>query len=97
MSIGGSVALIVIGAILRFAVTWHSQYVNIKAIGVIMMIGFGQCEKVKVPRQSESTRIYAKQLELESNFWQSRPVSRICRLWLQMERQALCPRARERH
>ena len=39
MSIGGSVALIVIGAILRFAVTWHSQYVNIKAIGVIMMIG----------------------------------------------------------
>ena len=39
MSIGGSVALIVIGAILRFAVTWHSKYVDIKAIGVILMIG----------------------------------------------------------
>jgi hypothetical protein len=39
MSIGGSVALIVIGAILRFAVSYHSQYVNLKAIGVIMMIG----------------------------------------------------------
>ena len=39
MSIGGSIALIVIGAILRFAVTWHSKYVNIKAIGVILMIG----------------------------------------------------------
>jgi hypothetical protein len=39
MSIGGSVALIVIGAILRFAVSYHSQYANIKAIGVIMMIG----------------------------------------------------------
>ena len=38
MSIGGSVALIVIGAILRFAVTWHSKYVDIKAIGVILMI-----------------------------------------------------------
>ena len=39
MSIGGSVALIVIGAILRFAVTWHPKYVDIKAIGVILMIG----------------------------------------------------------
>jgi hypothetical protein len=39
MSIGGSVALIVIGAILRFAVTWHSKYVDIEAIGVILMIG----------------------------------------------------------
>ena len=35
MSIGGSVALIVIGAILRFAVTWHPKYVDIKAIGEI--------------------------------------------------------------
>jgi hypothetical protein len=39
MSIGGSVALIIIGAILRFAITWHSQYIDIKAIGVILMIG----------------------------------------------------------
>ena len=39
MNIGGSVALIVIGAILRFAVTWHSKYIDIKAIGVILMIG----------------------------------------------------------
>jgi hypothetical protein len=39
MSIGGSVALIVIGAILRFAVTWTPKYVDIKAIGVILMIG----------------------------------------------------------
>jgi hypothetical protein len=39
MSIGGSVALIVIGAILRFAVTYHAKYVNIQAIGVILIIG----------------------------------------------------------
>jgi Zn-dependent protease with chaperone function len=39
MSIGGSVALIVIGAILRFAVTYHAKYINIQAIGVILMIG----------------------------------------------------------
>ena len=50
MSIGGSVALIVIGAILRFAVTWHSKYVDIKAIGVILMIGGGRPGGVDRPR-----------------------------------------------
>lgn len=39
MTIGGSAALIIIGAILRFAITWTPQYVNIQAIGVILMIG----------------------------------------------------------
>lgn len=39
MSIGGSIALIIIGAILRFAVTWKPKYVNLEAIGVILMIG----------------------------------------------------------
>ncbi len=39
MTIGGSVALIIIGAILRFAITWTPQYVNIQAMGVILMIG----------------------------------------------------------
>ncbi len=39
MTIGGSILLIVIGAILRFAVTWTPKYVNLDAIGVILMIG----------------------------------------------------------
>lgn len=39
MTIGGSIALIIIGAILRFAITWHAPYVNIQAMGVILMIG----------------------------------------------------------
>jgi hypothetical protein len=38
MTIGGSVALIVIGAILRFAVTWNPKYLNLQAIGVILMV-----------------------------------------------------------
>lgn len=38
MTIGGSIALIIIGAILRFAVTWHGKYVNLQAIGVILMV-----------------------------------------------------------
>ena len=39
MTIGGSIALIIIGAILRFAITWTPQYVNIQAMGVILMLG----------------------------------------------------------
>ncbi len=39
MTIGGSIALIIIGAILRFAIIWTPSYVNIQAMGVILMIG----------------------------------------------------------
>lgn len=39
MTIGGSIALIIIGAILRFAVTWKPDNVDIQVIGVILMIG----------------------------------------------------------
>lgn len=39
MTIGGSIALIIIGAILRFAITWTPQYVDIQAMGVILMLG----------------------------------------------------------
>jgi hypothetical protein len=38
MTIGGSIALIVIGAILRFAVSFSPAYVNLQLIGVIVMI-----------------------------------------------------------
>lgn len=39
MSVGGSVFLILAGAILRFAVTWTPGHVNLQIIGVILMIG----------------------------------------------------------
>ena len=38
MTIGGSIALIVIGAILKWGVTWHPTNVNLQVIGVILMI-----------------------------------------------------------
>jgi hypothetical protein len=38
VTIGGSIALIVIGAILRFAITWKPVHVNLQVIGVILMI-----------------------------------------------------------
>jgi hypothetical protein len=39
VTIGGSIALIIIGAILRFGITWQPRYVNIPVIGLIIMIG----------------------------------------------------------
>ena len=41
MSAGVSVFLILVGAILRFAVTWSPDNVNLQVIGVILMIGGG--------------------------------------------------------
>jgi uncharacterized membrane protein YedE/YeeE len=38
MTIGGSIALIVIGAILRFAISWSPAYIDIQLIGLILMI-----------------------------------------------------------
>jgi hypothetical protein len=38
VTIGGSIALIVIGAILRFGVTWKPAHVDLQTIGVILMI-----------------------------------------------------------
>jgi hypothetical protein len=38
VTIGGSIALIVIGAILRWGVTWKPTNVDLQVIGVILMI-----------------------------------------------------------
>jgi Domain of unknown function (DUF6458) len=39
VTIGGSIALIIIGAILRFAITWKPSNIDLQAVGVILMIG----------------------------------------------------------
>lgn len=39
MTIGGSIGLVILGAILKFAITWTPTYVNIQSMGVIIMIG----------------------------------------------------------
>ena len=38
VTIGGSIALIVIGAILRFGITWKPAHVDLQIIGIILMI-----------------------------------------------------------
>jgi hypothetical protein len=41
MSVGISAFLVIVGAILRFAVNWSGNYVDLQVVGVIFMIGGG--------------------------------------------------------
>jgi hypothetical protein len=41
MSVGVSALLVIVGAILRFAVSWSGNYVDLQVVGVIFMIGGG--------------------------------------------------------
>jgi hypothetical protein len=41
MSVGISAFLVILGAILRFAVSWSGSYVDLQIVGLIFMIGGG--------------------------------------------------------
>ena len=41
VSVGISAFLVIVGAILRFAVSWSGSYVDLQVVGVILMIGGG--------------------------------------------------------
>jgi hypothetical protein len=41
VSVGASALLVIVGAILRFAVSWSGNYVDLQVVGVIFMIGGG--------------------------------------------------------
>ena len=38
MSVGVSLLLFAVGAILRYAVTWNSQDINVETVGLILML-----------------------------------------------------------
>jgi len=41
VSVGISAFLVILGAILRFAVSWSGNYVDLQIVGLIFMIGGG--------------------------------------------------------
>jgi hypothetical protein len=41
VTIGGSIALLVIGAILKWGITWKPAHVDLQAIGLILMAAGG--------------------------------------------------------
>ena len=64
MTIGGSIALIVIGAILKWGILWHPQNVDLQLIGVILMIAgvagliIGITLQLMRRRQRASAQVY---------------------------------------
>jgi hypothetical protein len=71
MTIGGSIALIVVGAILRFGVTWKPKYLDLEAIGVILMVAgvAGLCVSVALlvsrRRARAATEVYEQRRYVE--------------------------------
>jgi hypothetical protein len=71
VTIGGSTALIIIGAILRFGVTWEARYVDLRAIGVILMVAgvagllISVALMVSRRRERASTQVYEERTYTE--------------------------------
>jgi hypothetical protein len=71
MTIGGSIALIVVGAILLWAITWNSAYVDIKAIGLILIIAGLVCLGISIwvlvsrRRRRASAEVYEQRRYVE--------------------------------
>ena len=64
MTIGGSIALIIIGAILRFAVTWTPNGIDLQIVGDILIVGgvigliISLSFLIARRRRSTSTQVY---------------------------------------
>ena len=71
MSAGASGFLLIVGAILRFAVNWSGSYVDLKVVGVIFMIagGVGLVASIVVAvmkrRNQRSTQVYEERRYIE--------------------------------
>ena len=71
MSVGFSVFLVLAGAIMRFAVTWSPDNVNLQVIGVILMIGGGLGLVVSIAlmvmrnRDKRSTEVFEQRRYIE--------------------------------
>jgi hypothetical protein len=70
MTIAGGLALIIIGAILRYAVTWHATWVNIDALGAILMIGGGAGMLAGMALQAAKRRSQARSRVYEQRYYE---------------------------
>jgi Domain of unknown function (DUF6458) len=71
MSAGASALLLIVGAILRFAVSWSGSYVDLKVVGLIFMIagGVGLVASIVIAvmkrRNQRSTQVYEERRYIE--------------------------------
>ncbi len=70
MTIAGGLALIILGAILRYAVTWHSSWVNIDTLGAILMIGGAAGLLAGLALQTSKRRSQARSRVYEQRYYE---------------------------
>jgi Domain of unknown function (DUF6458) len=64
VTIGGSIALIIIGAILKFAISWEPNGINLPLVGLILLIAgivglvISLALTISKNRQRGSTQVY---------------------------------------
>jgi hypothetical protein len=70
VTIAGGLGLIILGAILRYAVTWRASWIDIDKLGAILMIGGVAGLAVGVAMQVVRRRIQARSRVYEQRYYE---------------------------
>ena len=70
MTIAGGLGLIILGAILRYSVTWRATWIDIDKLGVILMIGGAVGLAVGIAMQVIRRRIQARSRVYEQRYYE---------------------------
>jgi hypothetical protein len=70
VTIAGGLALMILGAILRYAVTWHATWVNIDTLGAILMIGGAAGLVAGIAMQTFRRRSQARSRVYEQRYYE---------------------------
>lgn len=70
MTIAGGLALVILGAILRYAVTWRADWVNIDTLGAILMIGGAVGLLAGLALQASKRRSQARSRVYEQRYYE---------------------------
>ncbi|HEV2345721.1 MAG TPA: hypothetical protein VGS97_16600 [Actinocrinis sp.] len=68
MTIAGGLGLIILGAILRYALTWRATWIDIDKLGAILMIGGAVGLAAGVAMQVVRRRIQARSRAYEQRY-----------------------------
>jgi hypothetical protein len=73
MTIAGGMGLIILGAILRYAVTWHSSWIDVGKVGQILIIGGSASLAVGIALQLLRRRSHARSKAYEQRYYEEPP------------------------
>ena len=73
MAIASGIGMITAGAILRYAVTWHSSLIDVDKVGQILMIGGGVSLAIGIAVQWVKHRSRARSKVREQRYYEEPP------------------------